>query len=52
LPQELRAEGLVVFPVLIDIAPLSQTGSRQKEKPQEIPAAELLPEQRSKKGAK
>jgi hypothetical protein len=43
LPRELRADGLVVYPVHIDIAPSNQRGSRAT-RPVEIPAEELLPE--------
>lgn len=43
LPASVAGEGWTVFPVLIDIAPLSASGSRQRQQPIEIPAAELAP---------
>jgi hypothetical protein len=44
VPEELRAEGLVVFPILIDIAPTAESGSRQKEKPISFTATDLAPD--------
>ena len=41
--REVRAEGLVLYPVLIDIAPISETGSRQKQQPVEITGDDLAP---------
>ncbi len=43
LPRELVVGGVRVWPVLIDLAPSSQTGSRQKHAPVVVEAAELLP---------
>jgi hypothetical protein len=43
LPPELRSEGATVFPVLIDIAEASKSGSRQKAQPVMIAEEELLP---------
>lgn len=43
LPDELRAEGLVVFPILIDIAEVKKSGSKQKEQPLEFKAEDLAP---------
>jgi hypothetical protein len=43
-PDELRAEGVTVYPFLIDIAEGGTSGSRQKEQPVSLAAAELLPQ--------
>jgi hypothetical protein len=42
-PRELHAEGATVYPVLVDIAPASESGSRQKQQPIELSADEMAP---------
>jgi hypothetical protein len=42
LPREVPGEGFITFPILIDIAPASESGSRQKYAPILIPIDELL----------
>jgi hypothetical protein len=43
LPEAIPGEGWTVFPLLIDIADLAETGSRQRDRPVTIPAEELQP---------
>lgn len=43
LPERLESEGVVVYPVLVDIAPGTESGSRQKKQPIRIDEADLLP---------
>jgi hypothetical protein len=43
LPEEVRAEGTSVYPMLIDIAPANETGSRQRNKAVSIAREELMP---------
>jgi hypothetical protein len=43
IPDTVRGEGWVVFPVLVDISPASESGSRQKDRPIVIPAEEWMP---------
>lgn len=42
LPPEVPGEGFVTFPILIDIAPAAESGSRQKHAPIQIPLDDLL----------
>jgi hypothetical protein len=44
--ESVHLEGKTLYPVLVDIAPTSQKGSKAKEKPIHIGARELLPHQR------
>ncbi len=44
LPACLRADGFVIYPLLIDLAPRDQIGSRTRAAPIEIREDELLPE--------
>jgi hypothetical protein len=41
LPESVHGEGWTVFPVLIDIAPLSESGSRQAYQPRVISEEEF-----------
>ena len=43
LPKELRHDGFVMYPLLIDLAPSSQSGSRLRENEIEIASEALLP---------
>jgi hypothetical protein len=43
LPESVRGEDYVVFPLLIDIAPLVQSGSRSRTRPIRIEPDELEP---------
>lgn len=43
LPEELRSEGVTVYPVLVDIAEARESGSQQRNQPILIDAADLLP---------
>ena len=43
LPEQVPGEGVTLFPVLVDIAPTSDKGSRQRRKPREITIDELRP---------
>lgn len=43
LPDELRSEGVTVYPVLVDIAETAKSGARQRHQPMRIDEAYLLP---------
>ncbi|WP_147444960.1 hypothetical protein [Corallococcus sp. CA053C] len=43
LPEVIRGDGWVTLPIVIDIAPLTESGSRQKNKPIELGEDELGP---------
>jgi hypothetical protein len=41
LPESLTIEAVVVFPILIEVAPIGEAGSREKHQPRTITAEEL-----------
>lgn len=43
LPDYVDSEGVTLWPLLVDIAPASESGSRQRSRPLRIDDAELLP---------
>jgi hypothetical protein len=43
LPDELRVDGVTVYPLLVDIAPAAMSGSRQRHQPVELTVDELCP---------
>lgn len=43
LPAQVQGEGYVVYPMLVDIAPTAESGSRNRERPRRIDASELEP---------
>jgi hypothetical protein len=39
----LHSEGTTIYPVIVDIAEASESGSRQRQQPVELKLSELLP---------
>ena len=50
MPEELVYEGVRIWPILVDIAPPTETGSRQKHSPAVLTSEELLPPARQGEG--